>query len=167
MGTLNTKQRPGHPRMVASRPGCHSERSEESLCPGPCYTQNHGEILRFAQNDSERGWRSQDPQWSALSSMPPPAKTVKDGPPNIQNERPGPALAVILSEAKNLSVTVLAIRKTTERFFASLRMTASGAGAHRTLNGLRFLQCLHPRKPSRMGHPIFKTKGRAPPWLSF
>jgi hypothetical protein len=32
---------------------------------------------------------------------------------------------VILSGAKNLSVTVLAIPKTTERFFASLRMTAS------------------------------------------
>jgi len=70
--------------------------------------------------------------------MPLPLKTVKDGPPNIQNERPGPALGVILSEAKNLSVTALAIRKTTERFFASLRMTASRAGAHRTLNGLRF-----------------------------
>jgi hypothetical protein len=71
----------------------------------------------------------------------PPLKIVKDGPPNIQNERPGPALGVILSEAKNLSVTVLAIRKTTERFLAALRMTASGAGAYRTLNGQRFFQC--------------------------
>jgi hypothetical protein len=33
-----------------------------------------------------------------------------------------------------------AIRNTTERFFASLRMTTSGAGAQRTLNGLRFHQ---------------------------
>jgi hypothetical protein len=50
-------------------------------------------------------------------------------------------LRVILSEAKNLSVTVIAMRNTTERFFASLRMTASGAGAHKTLNGLRLHQC--------------------------
>jgi hypothetical protein len=55
-----------------------------------------------------------------------------------------PALGVILSEAKNLSVTVLAVRKTAERFFASLRMTASGAGAHRALNGLRFYHCPYP-----------------------
>src|SRR5229473_1897293 len=68
MGTLNTMQSPGHPQLVATRPGCHSERSEESLCHGPCYTQNHGEILRFAQNDSKPGWRPQDPQWAALSS---------------------------------------------------------------------------------------------------
>jgi hypothetical protein len=33
------------------------------------YAQNHGEILRFAQNDSKRGWSPQDPQLSALFSM--------------------------------------------------------------------------------------------------
>ncbi len=55
-------------RKAGPRLGCHSERSEESLCHCPCYTQNHGEILRFAQNDSKPGWRPQDPQWSALSS---------------------------------------------------------------------------------------------------
>jgi hypothetical protein len=59
---------------------------------------------------------------------------------------------VILSEAKNLSVTVLAIRKSTERFFASLRMTASGAGAHRTLHGLQFHQ-----------YPTLKHYKGAPP----
>ena len=59
---------------------------------------------------------------------------------------------VILSEAKNLSVTVLAIRKTTERFFASLRMTASAAAAHMTLNGLRFHQ-----------YPTLKHNKGAPP----
>jgi hypothetical protein len=52
--------------------GCHSERSEESLSHSHCHTQNHREILRFAQNDSKQGWRPQDPQWSALSSMPHP-----------------------------------------------------------------------------------------------
>jgi hypothetical protein len=35
---------------------CHSERSEESLCHGHCHTQNHREILRFAQNDTKPGW---------------------------------------------------------------------------------------------------------------
>src|SRR5579863_2880209 len=56
-----------------SRPrptGCHSERIEESLCRGHWHMQNHGEILRFAQNDSKRDGRPQGPQWSALSSMP-------------------------------------------------------------------------------------------------
>src|SRR5579864_1894595 len=60
---------------------------------------------------------------------------------------------VILSEAKNLSVTVIAIRKTTERFFASLRMTASAAGAHRILNGLRFHQCPTFDDPQGWGTP--------------
>ena len=59
----------------------------------------------------------------------------KGAPPESSKSLKGcatPQPGVILSEAKNLSVTVLAMRKTTERFFASLRMTASGAGAHRT-----------------------------------
>jgi hypothetical protein len=46
--------------------------------------------------------------------------------PTVAHAQPG----VILSEAKNLSLTILAVRKTTERFFASLRMTANRAGAH-------------------------------------
>jgi hypothetical protein len=48
-GTRSSKSKAGPP----ARPtGCHSERSEESLCHGPCCTQNHGEILRSAQNDN-------------------------------------------------------------------------------------------------------------------
>ncbi len=68
----------------------------------------------------------------------------KGAPPKNQNRSKamppaGPTrLGVILSEVKNLSVLVIAIRKTTERFFASLRMTASRAAAHRNLNSLRF-----------------------------
>jgi hypothetical protein len=48
---------------------CHSERSEESLCHGRRREQKHREILRFAQNDSKPGWRPQESQWSALSSL--------------------------------------------------------------------------------------------------
>jgi hypothetical protein len=69
---------------------------------------------------------------SARVSHPNNSKSIKCW----RTRQPG----VILSEAKNLSVTVIAIRKTTERFFASLRMTASWTGAHRALNGLRFHQ---------------------------
>ena len=42
--------------LLATRPPCcHSERSEESFCGGPRHMQDHGEILRFAQNDPRSG----------------------------------------------------------------------------------------------------------------
>jgi hypothetical protein len=101
----------------------------------------------------------------------PPLKIVKDGAPRSSVQGPGHPSGttvacaqpcVILSEAKNLSVTVIAIRKTTERFFASLRMTACRADAHRTLNGLRFYRC--PTLEQHKGAPPVSSKplkGRA------
>jgi putative endonuclease len=84
------------------------------------YFEAFGDIrIAIAREKQLKGWlrsrkialiESVNPHWQDLAA---------------ELQSPTPNRGVILSEAKNLSVTVLAVRKTTERFFAPLRMTTS------------------------------------------
>jgi len=121
------------PGVILSPPAA-DRRSDESLCHGHCHTQNHKEFLRFAQNDSKPGLR---PQRGSLLYR----HTTTD----CHSERSEESLRYdryysAYVRVRGLPRSILSIRtggtrlrnysrlhhtQTTERFFASLRMTAT------------------------------------------